>query len=83
MFGTGVHIPSSRDSNERLVMRYKSPPQSRARGNRSNLMKPNFTGANFEDSLSAWDSEIRRYGKETVSKLPIDLKIAVTMNDTK
>lgn len=53
-----------------FVMRYKIPPQPRAMGKLSNIIKPNPTGTNSEDNLSTWEDEILRYDKEAASKLP-------------
>lgn len=51
-------------------------------GGKSNIMKPNVTGASFQDSLSVLEAEILLYEKDTSSKLPGDFKVASMMDET-
>lgn len=88
MYRTGVHPPSSRDSDEwhrerQSVHIYNIPTKARAVGRLSNILKSSFWDNNFEDSIADWETDILKHDRETQSSFPDDVKIAHIMNDTK
>ena len=53
------------ESWRKLCKKYKIPSRARAVGRLTRILKPDFTGASFEDRLAQWEEENARYEKET------------------
>ena len=66
-----------------LNIRFALPVGTRIIGYLTKLLKPTFDSNNFEESFSNWEFELNKYEQDNNTQLPNQVKIAVSMNETK
>jgi hypothetical protein len=62
--------------------RFSIPVGTRSIGYLTKLLKPTFDTNNFEESFSNWEFELHRYERDSTTRLPDPVKIAILMNET-